>query len=596
MRVFLRNLLACCLLFCLMLAPARAEMPSSPEERYAQELSLLNRYLQNSEEQSGLDIAAIRDIFLSNGNIGEHAMAFMAYADVLARIEGEDFAGARATVENLQSSASFAGFRAYLEDGEDLRNRGLYAIRPLNELEAYMLARECEAQGRYTEAIGHYDQCQTFFDSYIRRSQAIRIAPTPNLAPTPSPIPTPSPSPEPTPSSSNTLASRFVERFPDLDAIRENTREIRFLSTLQYAPADAIDVSQERDGSVLAWFDSWSEKDTLYIGANGVIYAPEDSRELFAFGIYIYGGCEYAPSLQLIDFGDCFDTGRAVDMAGMFSDCSNLKELDVSGFDTGNVTNMSHMFSDCSSLAKLDVSGFDTSNVTDMSLMFENCSSLTKLGVRNFDTSNVTNMSYMFAYCAILRDLDVSNFDTGNVTDMSSMFSHCLSLTELDVTGFDTGNVANMEFMFGGCSRLTELDTSGFDMRYVVYTDNMFYDCPAGQNVAASAGSERPRLGITISTIDGPSTATPGAAPAGVRIEAIEEHGPAGNAGLRLYDVITEIAGERVCTNDQALEIIGRHSPGDFIELSVCRHFDANGELTGEYQEFTVEVRLEAFD
>ena len=43
----LRTLLACCLLFCLMLAPARAEMPSSPEERYAFELSLLNSYLQN---------------------------------------------------------------------------------------------------------------------------------------------------------------------------------------------------------------------------------------------------------------------------------------------------------------------------------------------------------------------------------------------------------------------------------------------------------------------------------------------------------------------------------------------------------------------
>ena len=161
------------------------------------------------------------------------------------------------------------------------------------------------------------------------------------------------------------------------------------------------------------------------------------------------------------------------------------------------------------------------------------------------------------------------------------------------MSGFDTGNVTDMSYMFYYCKSLTELDVSGFDMRNAI---NMFDNCPAGQNVAVPAGSERPRLGITISTIDGPSAATPGAAPAGVRIEAIEEHGPAGNAGLQPYDVITEIAGERVCNNDQVLEIIGRHSPGDFIELSVCRHFDANGELTEEYQEFTVEVRLEAFD
>ncbi len=437
MRVFLRNLLACCLLFCLMLTPARAEMPSSPEERYAAELSLLNSYLQNSEEQSGLDIAAIRDIFLSNGNIGEHAMAFMAYADVLARIEGEDFAGARATVENLQSSASFAGFRAYLEDGEDLRNRGLYAIRPLNELEAYMLARECEAQGRYTEAIGHYDQCQTFFDSYIRRSQAIRIAPTPSPTPSPTPEPTPSPTPVPTPAPSNILASRFWERFPNEYNVRTGTREIRFLSTLHDAPADAIDVSQELDGSVRAWLVG----DVLYIAANGVIYAPEDSSDLFS-------SCYY---LERIDFGGCFNTSDVTDMAFMFSDCYNLTKLDFSGFDTGNVVTMSWMFYGCGSLTELDVSGFDTGNVTDMSWMFTFCENLTELDVSGFDTDNVTNMRSMFAYCSSLTELDVSGFDTSNVTDMADMFTFCENLTELDVSGFDTGNVVTTSDMFSGC-------------------------------------------------------------------------------------------------------------------------------------------------
>ena len=456
----LRTLLACCLLFCLMLTPARAEMPSSPKERYATELSLLNGYLQNSEEQSGLDIAAIRDIFLSNGNIGEHAMAFMAYADVLARIEGEDFAGARATVENLQSSASFAGFRAYLEDGEDLRNRGLYAIRPLNELEAYMLARECEAQGRYTEAIGHYDQCQTFFDSYIRRSQAIRIAPTPT--------PTPSPTPEPTPAPSNILASRFVECFPDADAVRADTREVRFLSTLHDAPASAVDVSQELDGSVRAWLVG----DVLYIAANGTIYAPENSSELFSF--YADGG---VTSLEAIDFGGCFDTGKVSDMRSMFDGCSSLTELDIGSFDTGNVTDMSWMFFDCSSLTELDVSGFDTGNVIDMSRMFYRCSSLTELDVSGFDTGNVTDMSSIFSGCSSLTELNVSGFDTGDVFNMSSMFSDCSSLTELDVRGFDTGNVTNMSGMFDSCSNLTELDVSGFDTGNVIYMWSMFDSC-----------------------------------------------------------------------------------------------------------------------
>ena len=130
----------------------------------------------------------IYNTFAENGNIGEHTTGFRGYAEALALIEDGDFARARAVVENLQGSTSYAAFRAYLEDGEDLRSRGLYAIRPLNELEAYMLARECEALGQYAQAASYYDQCQMFFDAYDRLSYAASV--------TPAPTPTPSPTPE----------------------------------------------------------------------------------------------------------------------------------------------------------------------------------------------------------------------------------------------------------------------------------------------------------------------------------------------------------------------------------------------------------------
>ena len=389
----LRKLLACCLLICLLLAPARAEMPASREERYAQELSLLDSYLQNSATSGGLDIRGIYDVFAENGNIGEHATGFRGYAEALALTEEGNFAGALAVVENLQNSASYEAFRVYLEDGEDLQARGLYAIRPLDELEAYVLARECESQGRYEQAAGYYDQCQMFFDAYDRLAYAASVTPSPTPVPTPSP--TPSPTPVATPSPSNILASRFVERFPNEYNVRTGTREIRFLSTLRDAPADAVDVSQERDGSVRAWLVD----DVLYIAANGDIYAPRDSSELFAFSFYDSFIYEYETSLEAIDFGGCFDTENVTDMSRMFSNCESLTELDLSGFDTGNVTDMSDMFFGCSSLTELDVSVFDTSNVTDMSWMFSGCFGLTELDLSGFDTSNVTDTSLMFYGC-----------------------------------------------------------------------------------------------------------------------------------------------------------------------------------------------------
>ncbi|WP_137665866.1 BspA family leucine-rich repeat surface protein [Enterococcus hulanensis] len=161
----------------------------------------------------------------------------------------------------------------------------------------------------------------------------------------------------------------------------------------------------------------------------------------------------------------------------MFSECSSLTELDVSGLNTSEVTNMNNMFNNCRSLSKLDVSGFDTGKVTNMGNMFSGCSGLTELDVSRFDTSKVTNMGYMFYNCRGLTELDVSGFDTSKVTTMSNMFNDCSVLTELDVNGFATSEVTTMSYMFYNCGGLTELDVSGFNTGEVTTMSYMFYNC-----------------------------------------------------------------------------------------------------------------------
>ena len=70
---------------------------------------------------------------------------------------------------------------------------------------------------------------------------------------------------------------------------------------------------------------------------------------------------------------ELLDTASTTTMSGIFSGCSSLTSLDLSGFDTSSVTNMGGAFSGCSSLTSLDLSSFDTSAVTDMSFMFAGC-------------------------------------------------------------------------------------------------------------------------------------------------------------------------------------------------------------------------------
>ncbi len=94
---------------------------------------------------------------------------------------------------------------------------------------------------------------------------------------------------------------------------------------------------------------------------------------------------------------------------------------------------MRYMFSGCSGLTSLDVSGFDTSQVTDMGAMFQNCSGLTSLDVSGFDTSQVTNMNYMFSGCSSLTGLDISSFDMSQVTnELVGMFGDCNNLSIID--------------------------------------------------------------------------------------------------------------------------------------------------------------------
>ena len=244
---------------------------------------------------------------------------------------------------------------------------------------------------------------------------------------------------------------------------RGDVKTVTFQSSLRNAPSDAWDMSENKDSSILAWMDNGD----LYVAANGKIAPGSSARRLFS---------DFR-NLEKINFGNCFDTSGVRYMINMFSGCSSLTSLDLSGFDTSNVTEMEAMFSDCSSLISLDLSSFDTSNVTDMDSMFSGCSGLVSLDISSFDTFNVTRMYSMFEGCHSLASLDLSGFDTSGVTVMTFMFQDCSSLTSLDLSSFDTSSVEDMAFLFYGCTGLTRLNISSFSTSSAEDISYMFADC-----------------------------------------------------------------------------------------------------------------------
>ena len=76
----------------------------------------------------------------------------------------------------------------------------------------------------------------------------------------------------------------------------------------------------------------------LYIGSNEKIY----EKSLASFFNSMSG-------LLNISFNN-LDTSLTNNMFGMFMQCINLVELDLSNWNTGSVTDMSNMFSGCDKL------------------------------------------------------------------------------------------------------------------------------------------------------------------------------------------------------------------------------------------------------
>ena len=156
-----------------------------------------------------------------------------------------------------------------------------------------------------------------------------------------------------------------------------------------------------------------------------------------------FGGC---PTSYEGEIHAILDFSTRTSCRQLFYNCTKLTGI-YKIINTSNVTDMYQMFTYCSSLTSLDLSGWDTSNVTTMQQVFHGCSSLQSVDLSGLDTSKVTNIHAMFYNCSSLTSLDLSGLDTSKVTDMNSMFQSCSSLTSLDLSGWtDCQKISNMDY------------------------------------------------------------------------------------------------------------------------------------------------------
>ncbi len=106
----------------------------------------------------------------------------------------------------------------------------------------------------------------------------------------------------------------------------------------------------------------------------------------------------------------------------------DIKAVSVRG--NVSVGRLRNLFSECMNLRDVDLAGLDTSRVTDASDMFHKNFMLESIDLSVLDLSSVTTMNGMFADCCYLQAVNLSGIDTTDV-DTDWMFANCQALSTL---------------------------------------------------------------------------------------------------------------------------------------------------------------------
>lgn len=95
---------------------------------------------------------------------------------------------------------------------------------------------------------------------------------------------------------------------------------------------------------------------------------------------------------------------------------------------------------------------------------------------------------------------------------------------------------------------------------------------PIAMDLIAYGEVQRPQMGITCTSLDGPDEAMTDYAPESVLVITVNEGTPAADASLLAYDCITEIDGVRVTDMVELTTELDQHQDGDTVTLTIVRY------------------------
>ena len=175
-------------------------------------------------------------------------------------------------------------------------------------------------------------------------------------------------------------------------------------------------------------------------------------------------------------------------------------------------------------------------------------------------------------------------------------FSHSITTIQTDaaINGGNSGGA-----LLNAKGELVGIPT----LHYVAIYEGMSFCIPISvvkdfiEQIIDTGSVVRPRMGVTVVSIDGPDEPLRRYPPAGAQVYTVEPGTPADRAGLQEKDVITMANGVRVKSSLDLVTAVDKCGEGATMELTVYRYnYDAEGNVSGGYEELHLTLELEIID
>ena len=143
----------------------------------------------------------------------------------------------------------------------------------------------------------------------------------------------------------------------------------------------------------------------------------------------------------------------------LFKIKKNNITVDVSNWDVTEYDRIDCLFFDCKCIETvIGLETWDVSNIKDFSRFFSQCSNLKNVNVSGWKLHNATMTCEMFYYCKNLKKIDgidTWEFDDNNRIDMTNMFCNCNNLTDIGDIDYWENVIRYKDGMFYLCNKLT---------------------------------------------------------------------------------------------------------------------------------------------